>query len=150
MDLNKWRTQIVAAEGDRAQPYDDATGHTVTPGTTVRGHVSIGVGRNLLNGLSPDERDLLFRNDTRDVVNDLAKSFSWWIALDDVRQRAFAELRFNLGPEGFRGFHQTLKYAEAQAWGATADQVLQSEAARELPARYARIAAMIRTGLDPV
>ena len=148
MDRNKWQAQMAGAEGDRPLPYDDATGQTVTPGTTVKGNVSIGIGRNLLDGLSPAERAFLFSNDTDTVEDDLTANFGWWSGLDDVRQRAFAEMRFNLGHDGFRAFHQTIADAVAKDWDATADQVMTSAAARELPARYARIAAWIRTGVE--
>lgn len=139
MDLDLWKLQMVRAEGNKGRIYQDSEGNW-----------SGGIGRNLSqNGLYPSEVALMFDNDTTLVLSDLRTAFPWWLSIDDVRQRAFAEMRFNLGPLRFRMFVKMLAAAAIADWATASAEIEHSEAATQLPSRYARIAAMIRTGTDP-
>src|SRR3990167_3936709 len=90
--------QLIVHEGLRLKPYMDTVGK-----------ITIGVGRNLSdNGISRGEAMTLLNNDVDEVIADLA-TFPWFLTLDPVRQRVVADLRFNLGPERFRGFKRTLR-----------------------------------------
>ena len=47
--------QLVIDEGDRNFPYDDATGRTLIRGDTLKGNITVGIGRNISGiGISAD------------------------------------------------------------------------------------------------
>ena len=84
MNKNRFISQIRFHEGVESKVYKDHLGIE-----------TIGVGRNLKDrGLSEDEIDYLLTNDITIIENELDKSFPWWRDLDEVRQRALADLAF--------------------------------------------------------
>jgi hypothetical protein len=92
--------RFVRLEDLRLRAYDDATGKELRPGDTLKGNLTIGIGRNLTGrGISSSEAMVCFEHDLADVFADLEK-FPWWGPLDVVRQMAVADVRFNLGPAG--------------------------------------------------
>ena len=126
-------------EGRRSKPY-----------RCTSGKLTIGVGRNLDDvGLYEDEIDLLLHNDIKRVIADLL-TFPWFMGLDSVRKRATANLRFQLGPGGFRAFNKgptsTLAALAAGDYDTAASRLLKNKIARQTPERMARIAQMWRTG----
>jgi lysozyme len=110
---DKYRVIAVDHEGDRQFPYDDATGKA--PAT--EGKLTIGIGHNLTDlGLSAVIRNQIFREDYYEVLNDFEDNFSWFEGLDEPRQLAMMDLRFNLGPGTFRDFTTTITYVRAHDW----------------------------------
>lgn len=127
--------QLRRDEGERKFPYVDTVGKT-----------TIGVGRNLSDkGLSLAEIDFLLQNDVDEVEKSLTQ-FSWYTDLDDVRQAAVANMCFNLGLHGLLGFPSAIHFLSVKDYDSAAEQIMDSLAARQLPARYGRIAEQIRTG----
>lgn len=128
-----------AGEGLRLHPYTD-----------TRGFASIGYGRNLIGvGISQDEADYLLRNDLSRVGADLAKWLPWTTTLDDVRQRVFYELAFNMGIRGLLGFRKMLIAAQAEDWVTARAELLASDWASQVqPARRDRLASMLVTGAE--
>ena len=111
--------------------------------------MTIAVGRNLEDrGLSEDEIDYLLANDIQIVDNELDYGFSWWRDLDEVRQRALADLAFNMGLPSLHGFVKMLDGLQRRDYHAAADELLDSKYAKQVGARSERVALMIRTGED--
>ncbi len=80
-------------EGKRLMPYRD-----------TNGFMSIGIGRNLqTNGLRDSEVEFMFANDIAVCTADLS-TFEFWNDLTEARKDALINMRFNLGPRGFRNF----------------------------------------------
>ena len=125
-------------EGVRSKVYKDHLGI-----------MTIAVGRNLEDrGLSEDEIDYLLANDIQIVENELDNGLSWWRDLDEVRQRALADLAFNMGLPRLHGFVKMLDGLQRRDYHAAADELLDSKYAKQVGARSERVANMIRTGED--
>jgi lysozyme len=97
-------TSIMGHEGLMLRAYDDATGHVVQPGQSVRGWLTIGYGRNLVGrGITRAEADYLLDNDFAYVETELDRLLPAWRSFTEARQWAVVELAFNMGPSRFVG-----------------------------------------------
>lgn len=126
-----------AGEGFRGSPYLDS-----------RGCTSIGYGRNLLgNPLTSEEGEYLLRNDLARIKGEINRRLPWVNALDDVRQRVFHELAYNMGIRGLLSFVKMLAAAEAEDWLTANAELLNSSWSRQVQlARRDRLASMLLTG----
>ena len=129
--------QLTLHEGMRLKPYTDTVGK-----------MTIGVGRNLTDvGITREEALDLLSNDIDTCVTDLI-SFSWFVTLDPVRQRALCDLRFNLGPRRFRGFVKMLAAIEHGDFETAANELTASQWALQVQqSRRMRLVSMLRTGV---
>ena len=92
------RNELIGHEGLVTKAYDDATGRVIQPGTTVRGWVTVGYGRNLIGkGLTVRESDYLLANDIADVERELDQHLAEWRTWALARQLAIANITYNLG-----------------------------------------------------
>ena len=138
MNKNRFIKQMRFHEGVRNKVYKDHLGIE-----------TIGVGRNLVaRGLSDEEVDYLLTNDITIVENELDNGLSWWRDLDEVRQRALADLAFNMGLPRLHGFVKMLDALQRRDYHAAADELLDSKYAKQVGERSNRVAEMIRTGAD--
>ncbi|WP_044563847.1 glycoside hydrolase family protein [Azospirillum sp. B4] len=123
-------------EGVRLKPYADTVGK-----------LTIGVGRNLSDvGLSPAEVDVLLANDIGRVLADLDRALPWWRTLSDTRQRALANMAFNMGVTTLLTFRTTLAHFQAGRFDQAAESALASRWASQVGARAVRIATLIKAG----
>ncbi len=137
IDYLAMRLQLIRHEGLRLKPYTDTVGK-----------ITIGVGRNLTDvGLTRDEVMELLNNDLQLVVAD-CMTFRWFPLLDEVRQRAIVDLRFNLGPGKFRAFKRALAAMAEQNYPAAAVAFRASRWYRQVGRRGVEIVHMIETGTD--
>jgi lysozyme len=148
MDTAKLRDELARDEGVRLTVYDDATGEEIVAGSRVQGHPTIGVGRNLTaaRGISQDECDALLDGDIRSVTAELDRELPWWTGLSDARQRALANMSFNLGMPTLKQFRNMLSALEAGDFDTAAREALDSRWARQVGARAERIARQFREG----
>jgi lysozyme len=138
MDRAKLKRQLIQHEGKRNKPYRDTVGK-----------LTIGVGRNLDDvGLRDDEIDLMLENDITAVWNALLRARPGIEQLDEVRQRVLADMAFNLGVHGLLAFTEMLRACQAGEYDRAAAEMLDSVWARQVPARAARLAKMMKTGED--
>ena len=138
MNKNRFIKQMRFHEGVRNKVYKDHLGIE-----------TIGVGRNLVDrGLSDEEVDYLLTNDITIVEHELDNGLSWWRDLDEVRQRALADLAFNMGLPRLHGFVKMLDALQRRDYHAAADELLDSKYAKQVGERSNRVAEMIRTGAD--
>ena len=138
MNKNRFIKQMRFHEGVRNKVYKDHLGIE-----------TIGVGRNLVDrGLSDEEVDYLLTNDITIVENELDNGLSWWRDLDEVRQRALADLAFNMGLPRLHGFVKMLDALQRRDYHAAADELLDYKYAKQVGERSNRVAEMIRTGAD--
>lgn len=122
-------------EGLRLQAYLD-----------TRGNLSVGRGRNLQNpGLSMAEADLLFSNDIERVTLFL-ENFGWWERLSDNRKAALIDMAFELGEQGFADFELLRSALFSGAYSTAADEMLNSEWAKQVPERAQEDAELMRRG----
>lgn len=139
MNIDKLRARLETVEGRKRLPYED-TDHNLT----------IGVGHNLsADGLTDSQITQIRDDDIAECIDGLDHALPWFAQLDEVRQRALTELCFNLGISRLLDFKKMLAAMEVESWGGAAAELMDSEAARELPARYRVLAGMMTTGKDP-
>lgn len=132
-------------EGRRAVPYLDS-----------EGILTWGIGRNIQEvPFSGDEMalvtqlvDLMFANDLRACRADML-SFPWFAQLDEVRQAACLDLRFNLGASGLREFKKFLAALARSDWDRAADELRASKWHQQVGRRAERIESMILRGQWP-
>jgi lysozyme len=112
-------TSIKDDEGLRLKPYADHKGKT-----------HIGYGRNLTDkGISRDEADALYTQDYTEAVTDLSLQVfpGLWDGLPEQVKAVLINMRYQLGPDGFRGFGEMIKAVTAHDWGRMADEMRNSE-----------------------
>ena len=139
MNVSILREHLKQDEGVRSKPYKDSLGI-----------LSIGVGRNLEHvGLREQEIDFLLTNDIEEVEKDL-QTFPWWDSLNEARQVAIGNMRFQLGPTRFRGFKKMIKALADGNYHEAARQAKDSLWFRQTqPSRTGRVIHMLRHGTYP-
>lgn len=128
--------QLLRDEGLRLFPYQDTVGKW-----------TIGVGRNLSdNGISKNEAMFMLGRDIMRVSEQLEENWPWTATLDDARRGALINMGFNLGIHGLSDFREFLSLMQAGKWEDAAKDLAGTKVAKQLSARYARLALQIRTG----
>jgi lysozyme len=139
--------QLRRDEAEKQFAYDDADGSTLLKGSTLKGNLSIGVGRNLsAKGISPKEQDFLLNNDIQDAMIALEANFGWALNLDTVRKGAVLNLLFNMGAHALLGFPKFIAAMQQSDWATAKAELLNSAADHEEPQRIQRLALQVETG----
>jgi lysozyme len=121
-------------EGLRLDPYRDTMSHW-----------TVGYGHNLET--TPISRAAALHILMDDVVateTELALKIPFWHDLSYRIQDVLINVAFNLGVEGLLKFKKTLFFLAAKQWENAADELLDSQAARDLPGRYKELSDKIR------
>lgn len=127
----------------RQFPYDDATGKTVN---LPHSDLTIGIGLNLeTSGIERNEALYLLRNRVEKLERRLIV-LTFWKDLDIVRKTVLISMAFNLGMNGLLKFKNMLRAIEERDFNRAADEIIDSNAAKQLQTRYQRFAKMMRTG----
>ena len=140
MIVDAFRENLIADltrdEGKRSIVYQDSGGI-----------LTIGIGRNLESrGVSDEEIAILLGNDLVIVTADLDRNALWWRGMPADKQRALANMCFNLGWPRLSGFTLMLAALESGDWDEAANQALDSRWAVQVGARAERIAELFRSG----
>ena len=140
-------TDLRQDEGYRQRVYDDATGETIVPGYTVIGNPTIAFGRNLLDpGVSKAEGDILLRNDIIRAMDALQRKFPESASLSNNRYQVLVNMVVNMGISRFLGFEKMIAAIIAGDWERAGVELMDSDAGRELPARYGRLKSLLIKG----
>jgi lysozyme len=130
---------LIRDEGFKRHAYQDHLGYW-----------TIGVGRLIDarrgGGLSDEEIRYLLKNDIARIEKDLDEKLPWWRELSERRQRALANMAFQLGTGGLLEFSNMLDALEDGDHAKAAEEALDSKWAVQTPQRAQRIATMIREG----
>jgi lysozyme len=114
--------QLKAHEGERLHPY-----------RCTAGKITIGIGRNLDDkGITKEESLYLLHNDISECVDDLLTIFPNFHDFSANRKRALTDMRFNLGPQGFRSFKGMIAAIERGDWEDAARHALNSKWATQV------------------
>lgn len=133
--------QLILNEGLKLTPYRDTLGNL----TIGVGHL-IGKGENFTS-ITRDEAIDLLEVDIGTAERRLTNIFSQWRSLDEVRQRAFIDLTFNLGYK-LANFKRFIHAAKTGDWEKAADHLVQSRWYKQVRLRGPRIVHAIRTGTE--
>jgi lysozyme len=138
MDLNKLHTQLNSEEGLRLMPYRDSVGK-----------ITIGRGHNLSDdGISLHIAEEIYLEDVTRAISIATQYVPAWPTLDDVRQRVFVDLAFNMQHK-LGTFGVMLTAANRRDFGAAADALQSSLWYTEVGMRGSKLVSMLRTGADP-
>lgn len=90
----------------------------------------------------------LFDIDVQDAIDDVQPAFtpSELNALGETRRAVILSMVFQLGGGGFRKFKNFIKAVKAGDWDTAAEEMLDSVAARQTPARWHRASEAIKLG----
>lgn len=142
MNLDALRKSLIAEEGEKLSAYQDHLGYW-----------TIGVGRLIDDrkggGISKDESQFMLGNDIRKFHSQLSLEMPWIATLDDARQNVLIAMAFQMGTEGLLKFRGMLTFLRNREYNQAATAGLQSNWARQTPARAKRMMDIIRTGVLP-
>lgn len=130
--------QIKKDEALRLKPYYD-----------TEGHLTIGYGLNLDNGITKDEADLLCSMRVANAYGDLWKVFTKETAdylayKDPERAGVFVNMLYNLGSARFNTFRRMIAAVERKDWETASKELLDSKYARQVGHRALRLAERLR------
>ena len=133
--MNNLISMLKRHEGRRLKPY-----------LCTADKLTIGYGRNLDdNGISEDEALYLLQNDIDACYSEL-NVFNWFQELDQVRQQALVDMRFNLGLPRFLSFKKMIARLIAKEYSQAAEEIINSLYAKQVGDRANEIAYMIERG----
>jgi len=134
MDRQRLIFQLIQHEGLELKPYQCTAGKT-----------TIGSGRNLTDkGITRNEAMMLLENDIDEVLADLNNNiFSNFFMLPQNIQLVLADMRFNLGPNRFRGFKKMIAAVRAKNWQAMKAEMLDSKWAKDVKTRADNLVKLV-------
>jgi lysozyme len=159
LDRAKLKAQLVRHEGKRSKAYKDSVGI-----------LTVGVGFNLeradakkkiealgldLQKVKDGKQELtdeqifkLLDTDIDSAIANCKSVFPKFTDLSDVRQRALADMMFNLGKPRFEGFKMLIANVKASDFAKAADDMKNSKWYTQVGNRGKRLEAMMRTDKD--
>ncbi len=129
--LQDW---IKKCEGLKLETYIDTTGH-----------LTVGWGRNLENGIRLNEAELMFQNDLKQTVQEL-EGCEWYRVLPAGIKQALINMNFNLGITKLSTFKKMIAALIAKNWTVAAVEAMDSRWSKQVGIRAADIAMIIREG----
>lgn len=141
MELLKLITTLEQDEciGGKAalRPYKDS-----------KGIETLGIGHNMQKPITKSAAYHILNDDIEETLADLSQHLPWWEKLNEVRQRVFANMCFNLGIKRFLGFHHMLAAAQAGDYATAAREMLNSDWKDDVGHRAVRLAEEMCSGVD--
>lgn len=126
--------QLIKHEGLRLKPYH-----------CTAGKLTIGVGRNLEDkGLSEEEVMILLEHDVFECAKDLVDIFPEFERYPENIQLVLADMRFQLGPNRFRGFKLMVRAVKNQNWPEMIKQMKDSVWYGQTPNRANNLIRMVK------
>jgi lysozyme len=153
MAITNISEQLRRDESVRQFAYDDADGETLKQGDTLKGKLTIGVGRNLTDvGLSDAEQNYLLGNDVAKITSALRQNLPWASDLDEARFGVLQNMGFNMGignvntGSGLLGFPKMLSAMQKGDWPTASAEMQDSQWYHQVGDRAKRLQQQILTG----
>ena len=121
-------------------------GLSVLPYQCPTGHLTIGYGHNLENGISKEAADFILREDMQAAVKAVSKHFAWWSTLQGARQFVLVDMCFNMGLAKLCTFKKMLAAVKRGDYPCAANEMLASRWAGQVGHRAQQLAKMMKTG----
>ncbi len=96
--------------------------------------------------ITEHQKEAFLEQDIQDVEKDLDRVYPWWREMTDVRQRALANMCFNLGISRLSGFRRMMTALTLGNYELAAQEALDSKWAKQVGARAHRLAKMFKEG----
>jgi lysozyme len=126
--------RLKTEEGFRAAVYRDTKGlQTIGYGFCVDRGITLRAAEALLIAQAGECHDQLM-------------AFPWYANLDDARRSVLLDLAFNNGLHGLLAYVHMLAAVGRKDWADARAELLDSQAARELPNRYKPLADLLEKG----
>lgn len=137
-------------EAFRANVYWDGTGAPIEAGAF--GNPTVGFGLNVgpSGGMTEGEARTVLWLRLMAIRAQVQNIDKWLASLSPQRQAVVLDVAYNVGVQGWIGFVETRAALQAGDFERAAAELLQSDAARLLPARYDEDARILATGKFPV
>jgi lysozyme len=127
--------RLKTEEGFRSTAYRDTLGK-----------LTIGYGFCIDAGITKYAAETLLTAQAAECNTELL-AYSWYTGLDEVRASVLVDMGFNLGLNGLLHFPKMIAAIGDKNWQVAHDELLNSLAAREDPARYKVLAQLLLTGV---
>jgi lysozyme len=95
-------------------------------------------------GISLDEAHYLLENDIFKARLDLLDIFPDLASFPEQIQHVFIDMRFNLGPGGFRSFKRLIDAARKQDWYGVAREMMDSKWYQQIGIRGVNLVEMVQ------
>lgn len=139
LDMTALKSDLMRDEGEVLHAYQDSRGYW-----TIGVGILIDVRDN--GGITHEESQFLLENRIQRKLQKLAAAWPRFKTLDGTRQRALANMAYQLGVDGVLEFRHMLHALVVNDWKSAHDAALNSDWARETPHRADRIATMLLRG----
>lgn len=145
MNIELLERELIRDEGWRSKPY-----------LCTSGKITIGVGHRMLSHelhlkeVSTDWIWATLRQDAMLAIRGCEMIFgrSKFQSFSEIRQRALANMCFQLGTDGLSKFQRMIQAIFKDDWAQAQIEALDSKWAKQTPTRARRVAEMLRTGMD--
>lgn len=145
MDRSALLADLETDEGFRPLLYDDATGRQWTKGAPIAGWPTIGIGWNVAaTPISLDRARVILGWMVDDKIGPLNAALPWLSGLTEPRQRAVANLAYNLGVTGLLKFDTFLSLMKSGQYDQAADDLAGTAWWKQVGQRGPRIQELIR------
>ena len=121
-------------------------GLSVLPYQCPSGHLTIGYGHNLENGISQEAAEFILRQDMAAAQHCVCKQFAGWKKLNEVRQFVLTDMCFNMGFGSLRTFKKMWTALQRGDYVHAAQEMLNSRWAKQVGYRACELAQMMKTG----
>lgn len=110
------------------------------------GHLTIGYGHNLENGISSATAEFILKEDLERAERAVKNSLPWWWKLADARQFVLVDMAFNMGLAGLKGFKKMLAAVEQGDYQTAAKEMLASKWAAQVGRRAVELSKIMEKG----
>lgn len=129
------KEMLIRHEGMRAHPYKCSAGK-----------LTIGVGRNIEeNGISHAEAMFMLQNDIRRCTKEAQTSIPEFDTFSPIRRMVIIDMIFNMGLPRFMKFNRLLSALAKRDWDWAANEMLDSDWAKQVHGRATELALMMRS-----
>lgn len=145
MDRDLLLKDLEADEGFRPLLYDDFSGKQWVLGDVIKGRPTIGIGWNVsATPLSLERARIILGWMVDDKLGLIYAALPWLSGLSEPRQRAVANLAYNLGVTGLLKFDTFLSLLKSGQYDAAADDLESTVWWKQVGKRGPKIQALIR------
>jgi len=147
MNLDALVSDLQRDEGWSGYLYDDATGLRIVPGSVVKGHPTAGWGFALdVSPLTMSEAEPILSRRAEAAWNYFLAGAPWASSLSEARQRALANMAYQIGAAGLLKFTNFLSLLESGKFNDAAADLETTLWFKQSGDRAKRIQALIRNG----
>lgn len=124
----------------------DDEGEELLPYKCPAGHLTIGVGHLLANGISREISKLIFYEDFINAQKDCWAKIPCYAGLNEARRYVLANMCFNMGINRLLGFKKMLSAIEKEDYTTAAAEMMDSKWAKQVTLRAKRLKEIMLKG----